>query len=105
MIDCEYGEVVKSPFSNPAFCRIFLGGTRMTIIDGIISRFAQLSSWIISRQWEREEILIVAVVAFSLLLFVLVARRKARTRIRYAPHRYVPRTTIGIRLAQPAARR
>jgi hypothetical protein len=104
MIYCEYGEVVKSPFSDPAFCRIFLGGTGMTIIDGIISRFTQLSSWLISRQWEREEILIIAIVALFLLLLVLRARRKAKiSTTRYIPH-YTPTTTIGIKLAHRGAR-
>jgi len=77
----------------------------MTVVNSIISRLTQLSSWLISRQWEREEILIIAIIALFLLLLALRARRKARTRIRYMPHRYVPRTTIGIRLANPAARR
>ena len=76
----------------------------MGIVNSIISKLNQFSSWLLSRQWETQEILIIALVAFSLLLLVLVARRKARTRIRYRPHSYVPRTTIGIRLAQPAAR-
>lgn len=76
----------------------------MTVVDSIISRLNQFSSWLISRQWEREEILITAIVALFLLLLVLRARRKARTRIRYAPPRYAPRTTIGIRLAHPGAR-
>jgi len=76
----------------------------MTIVDSIISKLTQFSSWLFSRQWEREEILIIALVAFSLLLLVLVAQRKARSRIRYMPHSYVPRTTIGVRLAHPSAR-
>lgn len=76
----------------------------MTIVDSIISKLTQFSSRLFSRQWEREEILITAIVAFSLLLLVLVARRKAKTRIRYIPPSYVPRTTIGIRLANPGAR-
>ncbi len=76
----------------------------MGIVNSIISKLNQFSSWLLSRQWERQEILIIALVAFSLLLLVLVARRKARTRIRYMPHSYVPRTTIGIRLANPATR-
>jgi len=76
----------------------------MTIVDSIISKFTQFSTWLFSRQWEREEILIAAIVAFSMLLLVLVARRKARSRIRYMPPRYAPRTTIGIRLAHPGAR-
>ena len=77
----------------------------MTVLDSIKSKLTQLSSWLLSRQWEREEILITAIVALFLLLLVLRARRKAKARIRYRPHRYVPRTTIGVRLAQPAARR
>ena len=75
----------------------------MTIVDSIISKFTQFSSWLFSRQWEREEILITAIVALFLLLFVLRAWRKAKTRIRYRPHRYAPRTTIGVRLAHPGA--
>jgi hypothetical protein len=77
----------------------------MTVLNGIIDKLTQLYSWLIRRQWQREEILIVALVVSSLLLLVLVTRRKARTRIRYIPPRNAPRTTIGIRLAQPAARR
>jgi hypothetical protein len=77
----------------------------MTVVNEIISKLTESYSWLISRQWHREEILIIALVAFSLLLFVLVSRRKARSRIKYKPHSYVPRTTIGIRLAQPAPRR
>ena len=77
----------------------------MTVVNRIITRLTQFSSWLFSRQWEREEILITAIVALFLLLLVLRARRKARTRIRYMPPRYVPRTTIGIRLAHPTARR
>ncbi|MCK4816675.1 hypothetical protein KA005_12970 [bacterium] len=76
----------------------------MTIVDSFISRLTRFSSWLFSRQWEREEILIIAIVALFLLLIVLRARRKARTRIRYMPPRYAPRTTIGIRLANPTAR-
>jgi hypothetical protein len=77
----------------------------MTVIDDIINRLIQFFSWLFNRQWEREEILITAIVALFLLLLLLIARRKARTRIRYVPPGYVPRTTIGIRLANPAARR
>ena len=77
----------------------------MTVVNSIISRLNQFSSWLISRQWERNEILIIAAVALFLLLLVLRARRKAKTRIKYRPHRYTPRTTIGIRLAHPTARR
>jgi predicted PurR-regulated permease PerM len=76
----------------------------MTVVDSIISRLNQFSSWLFSRQWERQEILITAIVALFLLLLVLRAWRKARTRIRYMPPRYAPRTTIGIRLAHPGAR-
>ena len=76
----------------------------MTVVDSIKGKLTQFSSWLLSRQWEREEILIIAIVALFLLLLVLRARRKSRARIRYMPHRYVPRTTIGIRLANPAAR-
>ena len=76
----------------------------MTVVNSIISKLSQFSSWLVSRQWEREEILITAIVALFLLLLVLRARRKARTRIRYRPHSYIPRTTIGIRLANPTAR-
>ena len=75
----------------------------MTIVDSIINRLTQFSSWLFSRQWEREEILITAIAALFLLLLALRARRKARTRIRYRPHRYAPRTTIGVRLAHPGA--
>jgi hypothetical protein len=84
---------------------MLLGGLRMAVVNGIISKLNQVYSWLIWRQWQREEILIIALVASSLLLLVLVARRKAKTRIKYKPHSYVPRTTIGIRLAQPAAQR
>jgi hypothetical protein len=77
----------------------------MTVVNRIITRLTQFSSWLISRQWEREEILIIAIIALFLLLLVLRARRKAKTGIRYMPHSYVPRTTIGIRLAHPVARR
>jgi hypothetical protein len=73
-------------------------------IDSIISKFTQFSSWLFSRQWEREEILITAIVALFLLLLVLISRRKAKTRIRYMPPRYAPKTTIGIRLTNPIAR-
>jgi len=76
----------------------------MAIVSSILSRLAHLYSWLISRQWEREEILITAIVALFLLLLVLRARRKAKTRIRFRPHRYTPGTTIGIRLANPTAR-
>lgn len=76
----------------------------MTIVDSIISKLTQFSSQMLSGQWDREEILITAIVAFSVLLLVLVARRRAKTRIRYMPHSYVPRTTIGVRLAHPVAR-
>jgi len=77
----------------------------MAVVNSIISRLTQLYSWLISRQWEREEILIISIIALFLLLLVLRARRKARTRIRYMPHSYVPRTTIGVRLAHPASQR
>jgi hypothetical protein len=77
----------------------------MTVVNNIINKLTQIFSWLLSRQWEREEILIIAIVALFLLLLILRARRKAKTRIRYMPHRYVPRTTIGIRLANPEARR
>jgi len=77
----------------------------MTVVNGITSKLSELYSWMISQQWQREDILIAAIVVFSLLLLVLVSRRKARSRIRYRPHSYIPRTTIGIRLAQPAGRR
>lgn len=77
----------------------------MTVVNGIISKLTMLYSWLVWRQWEREEILIIAIAALFLLLLVLRARRKAKAQIRYMPHRYVPRTTIGIRLADPAGRR
>ena len=76
----------------------------MTVINGIISKLTPLYSWLISRQWGREEILIIAIAALFLLLLVLVSRRRAKSRVRYMPHRYTPRSTIGIRLTQPAAR-
>ena len=76
----------------------------MTVLDSIKSKLAQFSSWLLSRQWEREGILIIAIVALFLLLLVLRARRKSKTRIRYMPPRYAPKTTIGIRLANPGAR-
>ena len=77
----------------------------MTVVDRIISKLTEFSSWLISRQWQREEILISVAIALFLLLLVLRARRKAKTRIRYRPHRYTPRTTIGVRLANPASQR
>lgn len=76
----------------------------MTIVNSIISKLTQLSSWLMSRQWERNEILIIIAVALFLLLLIIRARRKAKTRIRYRPHSYTPRTTIGIRLVHPTAR-
>lgn len=94
----------EKALSIAVFCHTLLGGLRMGIVNSIISKLNQFSSWLLSRQWERQEILTIALVAFSLLLLVLVARRKARTRIRYMPHSYVPRSTIGVRLANPAAR-
>jgi hypothetical protein len=75
----------------------------MTIVDSIISKLTQFSSWLFSRQWEREEILITAIVTLFLLLLVLRSRRKARIIPRHIPH-YKPTTTIGIRLAHPGAR-
>ena len=72
----------------------------MTIVNSIISRLTQFSSWLFSRQWERWEIVTI-VVALVLLLLVLRARRKARINTRYIP-RYTP--TIGIRLAHRGAR-
>lgn len=78
----------------------------MTLVDNIINRLMQFSSWLINRQWEREEILIAAIVTFSLLLLILITLRKARMRIRYIPPQAPqPTTTIGIRLAHPTARR
>ncbi len=75
----------------------------MTIVDSIISKLTEFSSWLFSRQWERDEILITAIVALFLFLLVLRTRRKTKTRIRYIPPRYAPRTTIGVRLANPGA--
>ena len=73
----------------------------MTIVDSIISKFSEYSSWLYSRNWERSEILIIAIVALFLLFLVLRARRKARVRTRYIPQ-FTP--TIGIRLAHGGAR-
>jgi hypothetical protein len=76
----------------------------MTLVDRIVSKLTRFSSWLISRQWEREEILIAVAIALFLLLLVLRTRRKAKTRIRYVPPSYTPRSTIGVRLTNPAAR-
>jgi ABC-type Mn2+/Zn2+ transport system permease subunit len=74
----------------------------MTIVDSIISRLTQFSSWLFSRHWERWELLTIAIVALFLLLLVLRARRKAKINTtRYMP-RYTP--TIGIRLAHRGAK-
>ncbi|MGB2863029.1 MAG: hypothetical protein WBC05_06865 [Sedimentisphaerales bacterium] len=73
----------------------------MTVVDSIISRLTQYSSWLLSRNWERWEILTIAIFALFLILLVARARRKARIRTRYIPQ-YTP--TIGIRLAHRGAR-
>ena len=78
-----------------------LGGKRMTV-DSIISRLTQYSSSLFSRNWERWEILTIAIVALALILLVARARRKTRINTRHI-HQYTP--TIGIRLAHPGARR
>ena len=76
----------------------------MTTVNNIINRFTQLYSWLISRQWEREEILIIAVVSLFLLLLILRARRKAKGRTSIPHYEPTNATTIGIRLAHPATR-
>jgi hypothetical protein len=73
----------------------------MTVVNSIVSRLTHFSSWLISRGWERWEILTVAIVALFLLLLVLRAWRKARIKTRYIPQ-YTP--IIGIRLAHRGAR-
>ena len=73
----------------------------MTVVNSIISRLTQFSSWLFSRNWERWEILTIAVVALALVLLVARARRKTRIRTRYIPQ-CAP--TIGIRLAHRGAR-
>ena len=73
----------------------------MTVVNSIISRLTQYSSWLFSRDWERWEILTIAIVALVMILLVGRARRKARINTRYIPH-YTP--TIGIRLAHRGAR-
>ena len=70
-------------------------------IDSIISRLTQYSSWLFSRNWERWEILTIAIVALALILLVGGARRKARIKTRPI-QQYTP--TIGIRLAHRGAR-
>jgi ABC-type Mn2+/Zn2+ transport system permease subunit len=74
----------------------------VTVVNSIISRLTQFSSWLFSRNWERWEILTIAIVALFSFLLVLKARRKARINTRYIPQ-YTP--TIGIRLAHRGARR
>jgi hypothetical protein len=69
----------------------------MTIVDSLISIFTRFSSWLISRQWQREEIFISAIVALFLLLLILRASRKTRCLPQYTP-------TIGIRLAHREAK-
>ena len=76
----------------------------MTIVNSIISRLTQLYSWLISRQWEREEVLIIVVISLFLLLLVLIARRKAKGRTSIPRYETTNATTIGVRLAHPAAR-
>ena len=74
----------------------------MTVVNSIISRLTQFSSWLLSRNWERWEILTIAIVALALVLLVgRAARRKTRTRTRHI-HQYTP--VIGIRLAHRGAR-
>jgi len=68
----------------------------MTVIDSIISRLTQYSSWLYYRNWERWEILTIACAALVLISLVVKARRKARINARHRPQ-YAP--TIGIRLA------
>ena len=70
-------------------------------VDSIISRFNQYSSWLFSRNWERWEILTIAIVALALILLAARARRQTRINRRYIPQ-YTP--TIGIRLAHRGAR-
>jgi len=77
-----------------------LGGKRMTV-DSIISRLTQYSSWLFSRNWERWEILTIAIVALALILLVGRTRRKARINKKHIQH-YTP--IIGSRLAHHGAR-
>ncbi|HUT47301.1 MAG TPA: hypothetical protein VMX36_13535 [Sedimentisphaerales bacterium] len=70
-------------------------------VDSIISRLTQYSSWLYSRNWERWEILTIAIVALALVLLVGAARRKARINTRHI-HQYTP--VIGIRLAHRRTR-
>jgi len=73
----------------------------MTVLDSIISRLTQYSSWMFSRHWQGWEILTIAIVALALILLVARARRKARINRRHT-QQYAP--IIGIRLAHRGAR-
>jgi hypothetical protein len=73
----------------------------MTVVNSIISRLTQYSSWLYNRHWERWEILTIAIVALALILLMARARRKAKINARHI-QRYTP--TIGIRLAHRGAR-
>jgi len=65
-------------------------------VDSIISRLTRYSSWLYNRNWERWEIVTIAIIALAVVFYVIAARRKARMQTRHK-HQYRP--VIGIKLA------
>ena len=66
-------------------------------VESFINRLTQCFSWLYYRQWERWELLTIAIMALVLLSLVVRAKRKARTEVRQLRERS---PIIGIRLAE-----
>jgi hypothetical protein len=65
-------------------------------VESIISTFTRYSSWLYNRNWERWEIVTIAIIALAVVFYIIAARRKARIQTRHT-HQYRP--VIGIKLA------
>ena len=66
-------------------------------VESLIYRFTQYFSWLYYRQWEKWELLTIAITVLVLLLLLGGARRKARANLRRLQERS---PIIGIRLAE-----
>ncbi|MFH1717703.1 MAG: hypothetical protein ABIF19_10155 [Planctomycetota bacterium] len=66
-------------------------------VEGLTNEITEYARWLYYRQWERWELLTIAIIALALLLLVGNARRKARANIRRLRERS---PIIGVKLAQ-----
>jgi hypothetical protein len=70
-------------------------------VDRIINRLSKFSSWLYYRQWEKWELLTIAIVVLAILILMV----KARLKVAAAEKRFRERSPIvGVRMAKHGKR-